>query len=414
MHVFNFEKLSKSWGGYLYLFSVVLLFFIVLQTVQVLASCSNSKQAQGILVCARETDFMADQSKRLTVKSDENQITRLSVTSFNILCPKYFRTTGDAKRVGRKESDLPGTPWKARSSVIAKLLLHYNSDIFCLQEFWLPNDENDGVLPIFEDTLGHEYGFLHFQRTGSKQDGLLIGYRKSKLSLMNSKQVVFPGFFHYNRVGLVAHLRLRTNENRDIILGTTHIFFPEHFLELRTRNQQVNLMYQAVEGFIAENSIGAEAFTLLVGDFNSKLPPLHVEEEKPEQGYISTILEYIKRAYDGEHWWDVLRKSDYKSSYRELSTSHDLIYTHVAHTDEHSECDFVFYKGKAIPTESYLEPRPMPDDLKLLRPVTQIEIYDVNYDALMGEMSADDFLQAWASISDHRPKTSWFDLSEPL
>mmetsp|Transcript_19812 Transcript_19812/g.25671 ORF Transcript_19812/g.25671 Transcript_19812/m.25671 type:complete len:242 (-) Transcript_19812:453-1178(-) len=170
----------------------------------------------------------------------------VSVTTFNILCPKYLRTSGASRELGRNEALLPEQPWKERNAFIARLLSEYNSDIFCLQEFWLSTERQNGVLNIFEEALGDEYELLHHKRTGKKEDGLVIGYKKSLFSLVTTKKIEFPGFFHYNRVGLIAHLKTKSfigGKQRDLVIGNIHVFFPDNFLELRTRNQQVGSIF---------------------------------------------------------------------------------------------------------------------------------------------------------------------------
>mmetsp|Transcript_10180 Transcript_10180/g.12252 ORF Transcript_10180/g.12252 Transcript_10180/m.12252 type:complete len:172 (+) Transcript_10180:556-1071(+) len=171
-------------------------------------------------------------------------------------------------------------------------------------------------------------------------------------------------------------------------------------------------MRDAIESFILEENIEGP-FTIFAGDFNSQLPDNpHADASDDETDYSlpALLLERLKQLYKGRNWWKSLREVGYKSSYHELNRR--KVFTHIAHTYEYSECDFIFYKGDGIPTNSFLEPSAISHDLKILRPTTESSGLELS--AATGKDSNERFLQEWAKISDHRPKTTIFDLNSRM
>ena len=61
---------------------------------------------------------------------------RLSLTSFNLLAPVYFRIDSN----GILESSVLHA-WTNRSRALARYLRHLDSDVICLQELWIGTSE---------------------------------------------------------------------------------------------------------------------------------------------------------------------------------------------------------------------------------------------------------------------------------
>ena len=52
-------------------------------------------------------------------------------------------------------------------------ILAEDSDVVCLQEFWVENEE---MIALYQEKLGHRYQWNQLRRTGGRGDGLVFVY----------------------------------------------------------------------------------------------------------------------------------------------------------------------------------------------------------------------------------------------
>ena len=125
----------------------------------------------------------------------------LTVSTFNVLCPLFRRvphnhsaapeqtsggvagsgavTSPVGKQRGGKEgthdkmgreSEYPAM-YQPRQQAILELLLHLDSDVICLQEFWVGNDD---LVRMFRAQLDPRYQWFSLGRTAGRGDGLVV------------------------------------------------------------------------------------------------------------------------------------------------------------------------------------------------------------------------------------------------
>jgi exonuclease III len=56
---------------------------------------------------------------------------------------------------------------------VIERILAEDSDIVCLQEFWVENEE---MIALYQEKLGHRYQWNQLRRTGGRGDGLVFVY----------------------------------------------------------------------------------------------------------------------------------------------------------------------------------------------------------------------------------------------
>jgi len=188
------------------------------------------------------------------------------VTTFNMLCPLFRRLQGE-----ERESSFPAI-YNERQQEILKLLQSCGSDIICLQEFWVNNEE---IVKMYRDKLGSKYQWMQLSRTGGRGDGL-VTLVKHEIELLDQQDIIFHDFG--DRVAMLARMKLSSSSCQrcqhlprpEIILINTHLLFPHqpYFDIVRMRELRKILgfleLYKHIrcQGFTHPSSI------LLCGDFN--------------------------------------------------------------------------------------------------------------------------------------------------
>ncbi|KAK9427879.1 Endonuclease/exonuclease/phosphatase [Lipomyces doorenjongii] len=177
---------------------------------------------------------------------------------------KLFPTNGDALK------------WRWRSKMLLSELKYYNADIMCLQEVDLAHMDTFYVPELKK--LGYDLLYL---RGDGKNHGLLICWRISMCSLVESESVVYDNDNGYdpadvdakatvpqartrNVASLVA-LKFNEPDKGGLIIGTTHLFWHPHGTFERTR--QAAVLVRNAKTFASQ--IDRRWPVFLAGDFNS-------------------------------------------------------------------------------------------------------------------------------------------------
>ena len=207
----------------------------------------------------------------------------------------------------------------------------------------------------------------------------------------------------------------------NVFIATTHVLFPNWNLELGVQKEEVRLMCEAIE--MVRSRSGADPKTTAVvfaGDFNAPNPRGRTEERRQpsrtlvppvkegaeEKSFLLHMLEKILRPFltSAYAWYQVLEGFEYEASHVAVHGPKGNVVTHINHERQQVDCDFLFFKGEIEPIEAYLEPRHIPEDLLLNRPVIAKELDRTAAD--IDIVDAVKFPALWATISDHRPKTA--------
>lgn len=92
----------------------------------------------------------------------------ITSTTFNILAPIYKRLNSESLESEHREC------WLGRNKRILDQLLHLESSIVCLQEFWVGNEE---LVNMYEKRLGDAgYATYKLARTNNRGDGTIYLY----------------------------------------------------------------------------------------------------------------------------------------------------------------------------------------------------------------------------------------------
>ncbi|KDO24665.1 hypothetical protein SPRG_10198 [Saprolegnia parasitica CBS 223.65] len=193
----------------------------------------------------------------------------LSVLSFNLLAPCYFRHGG---RLEATDASL----YMRRLEALVSPMKAEKSSILCLQEYYF----DERYMKRFES---HFPGFTcHLaKRPGLKEDGLAIFLDSSKLTLHNYTQLDFDKAGE--RVAMLMHLSipptlLETHTHsfmeRSFLLVNTHLTFPHSDINRVMRMSQIQTMLRAVHAYQAKEHL-QNCPVVMCGDFNDIYDPVH-------------------------------------------------------------------------------------------------------------------------------------------
>ena len=159
---------------------------------------------------------------------------RLTVSTFNVLCPLFRRVpqNGTEGEMGRESGNR--SMYLDRHAGILELLLQLDSDIICLQEFWVGNDD---LVALFRAQLDVRYQWFALARTAGRGDGLVV-LVKHALSVTDRHDIFFRDLG--DRVALLlkidysAHLASSSSSlsssckraRTELLLVNTHLLFP--------------------------------------------------------------------------------------------------------------------------------------------------------------------------------------------
>ena len=135
-------------------------------------------------------------------------LSRLSITTFNVLAPCYKRFTQPDGSVTMESASLDIAV--ERQARIVRMLSELDSSVLCLQEFWHASPE---VSRLYERGLG-EAGFELYvtPRTGDRPDGLLTAVRRKDFEVVERRDILFNDCGE--RVATLLHLRHKVGRCR--------------------------------------------------------------------------------------------------------------------------------------------------------------------------------------------------------
>ncbi|EDO42100.1 predicted protein [Nematostella vectensis] len=225
--------------------------------------------------------------------------------TFNILAPCYNRLRG---WWSAWESSKPNLYMRRSQSIIDMLKEQPHLDAICLQEFWFNHDVED----LFESKLGDKYRILKLKRQGYKMDGLAILLHRSA-SLLGVQSFNFDDYG--NRVALLLHIAL-PDQDKQVILATTHISYCHNILDEYVRMSQVKKVVSGIDKFLKQKELHSIP-VILTGDFNS-----------PE---TNPVYQFVKG-------------SGFASSYKVVN-GREAGVTHKDHRGRELSVDYIFYRN---------------------------------------------------------------------
>ncbi|XP_040992063.1 uncharacterized calcium-binding protein At1g02270-like isoform X2 [Juglans microcarpa x Juglans regia] len=246
-------------------------------------------------------------TQTVSVGGAEQKEGSISCTTFNILAPIYKRVDQQEQNQCLRESDFRAF-WMGRNRAILDWLLYESSsNIICLQEFWVGNEE---IVRMYQERLG-DAGYVSFKlaRTNNRGDGLLTAIHKNYLSVLNYRELLFNDFG--DRVAQLFHVQSvipslqnqKGNIPQEILIVNTHLLFPHDSSLSLVRLRQVYRILQFVESYQRENKLKSVPI-ILCGDWNGSKRG-HVYKFLRSQGYASsydTAHNYTDSDADAHKW----------------------------------------------------------------------------------------------------------------
>lgn len=235
-----------------------------------------------------------------------------SVLTFNILAPIY----NERNNLEGKDKTL----YFERNQKIIDFLISHKTDIICLQEFWVENEDfRDFYQERFKKTHPKMY---YLMRTKNKKDGLCI-FITERFNLKQKHDFKF--FCVGNRVAIFLELE-DTESKEEFIIINTHLTFPHsHFDEKILRMEQAVKILNYLENLVKDKDIPV----ILVGDLNCP--------GKNEDLVLNLFYE-----------------KGFLSTYHQMNKINHFV-SHLNHADEEVGADFILFRGKKLePIESIL------------------------------------------------------------
>ncbi|ODV86568.1 hypothetical protein CANARDRAFT_230382 [[Candida] arabinofermentans NRRL YB-2248] len=165
--------------------------------------------------------------------------------------------------------------WNKRSPILLDELKHYDCDIMCLQEVDFIQFNNYWKVQLAK--LGY---LSKYYRSGDKNHGVCIFYKEKLFNLVDTS------FIDYDReetgnisprtitknVGLLVGLQLKSNPDKCIVIGTTHLFW--HPFGTYERTRQTYLVLSKTKEFVKRiqtlHPHITKTWKIFAGDFNSQ------------------------------------------------------------------------------------------------------------------------------------------------
>lgn len=267
-----------------------------------------------------------------------------TVLNYNILA----QTLLEGHSYLYNKCDTDDLKWTVRFKRITSEISSMKPDIICLQE--VQNIHSHQILSHL-DQLGYEGIFK--QKTGTREDGCAIYFRKSMFELVQCESVEFlqPEIDLLNRdnIGLMIKLRPRSLPDSLFVVCTTHLLYNPRRNDVRLAQMQVFLA--EIDRFSfqsnANNPIPTHLPIIMTGDFNS-LPASPVTALVADGNYIleqfHTDLQliqvtsscqhlgvYLQRNKDQEFKSSMLYNSEMRQSYQTNYRSMKRIAKDYAH-----------------------------------------------------------------------------------
>ena len=208
----------------------------------------------------------------------------LTVSTFNILCPLFRRvptgvpgaasettaTTEGGAHVVRPQADMGResedvSMYGPRQEEILALLWQLDSDVVCLQEFWVGND---ALVSAFRAKLDARYQWFALARTHGRGDGLVVLVRHTPfvVSVVDRQDIFFRDIG--DRVAMVLRLDCSATPGGggEVLLVNTHLVFPHerYFDVIRMRELRKILGFLELYRLVVD----VQSPLILCGDFN--------------------------------------------------------------------------------------------------------------------------------------------------
>ncbi|XP_034839394.1 protein angel-like isoform X1 [Maniola hyperantus] len=205
---------------------------------------------------------------------------RFRVMSYNVLaqylleCHPYLYTN----------CGLQNLNWNSRAAKIYDEILSLSPDILCLQEVQVSH------LNTFYSKF-EEMGYcgIFKQKTGERQDGCAIYFKKSLFDLQDHISVEFyqPEMPILNRdnIGLMAKLAPKCSPGTPVVVATTHLLYNPKRTDVRLAQLQVLLAEIDRFAYINDGKEWGYLPIILAGDFNST--PESAVVELLDRGHVS-------------------------------------------------------------------------------------------------------------------------------
>lgn len=182
------------------------------------------------------------------------------VMSYNILADSLNHTLDLIPHYEEKHRN-----WEYRSHLLVNEVKAYDPDILCLQEIEHTNT-------VFHQHFGDNYHIQYRRKPNDKVDGCMILAKKSKYEVIESHYLEFfidendPLLNKDNICVIVVLKPIDKNDNRVIIVATTHLLFNKNRGEIKTA--QVHLALKACSQLVNKYH-DTDVNIIYAGDFNS-------------------------------------------------------------------------------------------------------------------------------------------------
>eukprot|EP00283_Hemiselmis_rufescens_P004714 CAMPEP_0173423418 /NCGR_PEP_ID=MMETSP1357-20121228/3729_1 /TAXON_ID=77926 /ORGANISM="Hemiselmis rufescens, Strain PCC563" /LENGTH=627 /DNA_ID=CAMNT_0014386531 /DNA_START=23 /DNA_END=1906 /DNA_ORIENTATION=+ len=228
------------------------------------ASHNNKRAASRLRGASLVTAEMhrGIQTSRLSLGGGEPEPETITVSTFNIWCPLFRRIhqpEGETRECEFREE------YMTRNRKIIKLLEELDSDVICLQEFWVSNIE---LVDLYKRHFCQRYTWSQLERTGERGDGL-VTLVKDRISVRDRRDIIFRDLG--DRVAMLLRLQVpiaapEEGSTAEIVVVNTHLLFPHqpYFSIIRLRE------LRKILGFLElyRQQHRQDLPILIAGDFN--------------------------------------------------------------------------------------------------------------------------------------------------
>ncbi|KAG7380059.1 hypothetical protein PHYPSEUDO_007805 [Phytophthora pseudosyringae] len=341
----------------------------------------------------------------------------LSLMTFNLLAPCYFRHGGRVESADR-------TAFLARAQAAIRAIKRERSDVVCLQEFWFEREYQRAFRRAFEPTH-----YVHTaKRPGDKQDGLAVFVDRRKLELHyveNVDLVEEAG----DRVALLLHVATKWDRaraplgQRSFLVVNAHLTFPHNEMYASLRLNQIDRVLSAVRKYAARQQLH-DVPVLLCGDFNDYNDPVYRLVTK--HGFASMFAHLHGREARITHCNHNNREVGvdfiFGARLQNLppaaaaaatvgaSPAKATLVRHGALTtlDDDDDDLVVERRLQLQPVGCHLVPRRLPDVARLKRPQFGHDWQKVQSPVLLRD--EEELVDYWRMVSDHRPLVANFQV----
>eukprot|EP00285_Hemiselmis_virescens_P009237 CAMPEP_0173408568 /NCGR_PEP_ID=MMETSP1356-20130122/70061_1 /TAXON_ID=77927 ORGANISM="Hemiselmis virescens, Strain PCC157" /NCGR_SAMPLE_ID=MMETSP1356 /ASSEMBLY_ACC=CAM_ASM_000847 /LENGTH=462 /DNA_ID=CAMNT_0014369899 /DNA_START=1 /DNA_END=1386 /DNA_ORIENTATION=+ len=211
------------------------------------------------------TEMRGIKTSRLSLGGGAPDPETITVSTFNIWCPLFRRMSEAVDGVdGARECEFRDQ-YMQRNRDIITLLDDLDSDVICLQEFWVSNIE---LVDLYKSHFCQRYTWSQLERTGDRGDGL-VTLVKDRISVRDRRDIIFRDLG--DRVAMLLRLQVPLagpddGSTAEIVVVNTHLLFPHqpYFSIIRLRE------LRKILGFLElyRQQHRQDLPILIAGDFN--------------------------------------------------------------------------------------------------------------------------------------------------